>query len=123
MTASTKHIFVYAGSVTVSNLTYDRLTQTLECNTTGGPATNLIWSKDNVQIDLPSMGKYIFSQEVIDPLTAVYRNKLRIYDKGKLDSGTYECIAKNILSEDSFQIIISGILNCYIINTCTNNIN
>ncbi len=97
----------------MSNLTYDRLTQTLECNTLGGPATDLIWTKDNVQIDLPSMGKYIFSQEVIDPVTAVYRNKLRISDKAKVDSGTYKCIAKNMLSEDSFPITISGTRTIY----------
>ncbi len=99
--------------MTVSSLTYDRQTQTLECLTLGGPPTNLIWSKDNVQLNFFGSEKYSLSQIVIDPLTSLYNNKLKIFNKSKVDSGTYKCSVTNAISEDSVQYTISGNKNLY----------
>ena len=97
----------------MSSLTYDRQTQTLECLTLGGPPTNLIWSKDNVQLNFFGSEKYSLSQIVIDPLTSLYNNKLKIFNKSKVDSGTYKCSVTNAISEDSVQYTISGNKNLY----------
>ncbi len=107
----------------MSNLTYDRQSQTLECLTFGGPPTDFIWSKDNVQIDLLSSKKYIATQEVINLMTAMYTNKLIISDKSKADSGSYKCEVVNALNRDSAQLTISGndylhIVPCIIIVPC-----
>ena len=82
---------MYAGQVTIMSFKYNRTTQTITCTSTGGPATDVIWSKDNVNISMASNegGIYEHSQIILNTNSANYENRLRIVDKSSKAAGTY----------------------------------
>ena len=61
------------------------------CTSIGGPATDVLWSKDNINISMAANeGLYEYSQIVINTTSATYENRLRIVDKSSKTAGTYE---------------------------------
>ena len=54
------------GNVTNVSVQYDKTSQTITCTSTGGPATDVTWSKDNVNIRLTMGGLYEHSQIIIN---------------------------------------------------------
>ena len=68
---------------------YDRTSQTITCTSTGGPATDVTWSKDNVNIRLSMGDLYEHSQIIINTTSATYENMLRIVDKSSEVAGNY----------------------------------
>ena len=70
---------------------YGRTSQTITCTSTGGPATDVTWSKDNVNIRLTMGDLYEHSQIIINTTSATYENKLRIVDKSSEAAGDYTC--------------------------------
>ena len=70
---------------------YDRTSQTITCTSTGGPATDVTWSKDNINIRFTMGGIYEHSQIIINTTSATYENRLRIVDKSSEAAGTYTC--------------------------------
>ena len=66
------------------------------CTSTGGPATGVLWSKDNVNISMAANeGLYEHSQIIINTTSATYENRLRIVDKSSEAAGTYTCEVTN----------------------------
>ena len=79
------------GNVTNVSVQYDRTSQTITCTSTGGPATDVTWSKDNVTIRLTMGDFYEHSQIIINITSATYENRLRIVDKSSEAAGNYTC--------------------------------
>ena len=72
---------------------------TLTCISTGGPATNVIWTRDS--------GAVIGDKMTVlnDPVTAQYTHSLTV--TGRL-GGMYTCSVSNRLSADEKNITVEG---------------
>ena len=96
--AYTKHdalieIIFPVGIMRITSLNYDSATHTLMCTSTGGPATTVLWSKDNSsRIDDQH---YELSMLIIDKTTATYESRLRILNKSSKQTGNYTCTVSN----------------------------
>ena len=90
---------------------YDRTSQTITCTSTGGPATDVTWSKDNITIRLTMGGLYEHSQIIINTTSATYENRLRIVDKSSEAAGNYTCSITNPRGSMNENLYIQG--NCY----------
>ena len=100
---------VNPGRPSVSLVSYSHTSQTLNCTSSGGPATNVTWRKDNVIIPLTS-STYQQSQRVADEVTSTYHNLLSITSSNIEDHiGSFSCTVKNNRgnSENYFFDIIS----------------
>ena len=79
----------------MSLVSYSHTSQTLNCTSSGGPATNVTWRKDNVIIPLTS-STYQLSQRVADEATSTYHNLLSITSSNIEDhSGSFSCTVEN----------------------------
>ena len=87
---------------------YDRTSQTITCTSTGGPATDVTWSQDNVNIRLTMGGLYEHSQIIINTTTATYENRLRIVDKSSEAVGNYTCQVTNLRGSVNGSLYIQG---------------
>ena len=96
------------GNVTNVSVQYDRTSQTITCTSTGGPATDVTWSKDNVNIRL-SIGDHEHSQIIINTTSAIYENRLRIVDKSSEAAGNYTCSITNSRGSVNGSLYIQGI--------------
>ena len=82
----------YIRNVTGISVKYDRASQTITCTTSGGPATDVTWFKDNEKITMTSSGGlYEHSQIITNTTSATYENRLRIVGKSSKVAGTYTC--------------------------------
>ncbi len=88
---------------------YDRTSQTIICTSTGGPATAVTWSKDNINIRMVMEGLYEYSQIIINTTSATYENRLRIVDKSSEAAGTYTCTVTNPRGSTNGSLCIQGI--------------
>ena len=85
------------GCVTNVFIQYDKTSQTITCTSTGGPATDVTWYKDNVQIIIPNeRGTYNYSQIIVNTTSATYENRLRIIEKSSEVIGNYTCKVTNV---------------------------
>ena len=76
-------------------VSYSHTSQTLNCTSSGGPATNVTWRKDNVTIPLTS-SIYQQSQRVADEVTSTYHNLLSITSSNIEDHiGSFSCTVEN----------------------------
>ena len=96
------------GNVTNVSIEYNRTNQTITCTSTGGPATDVTWSKDNVNIRLSMGGLYEHSQIIIDTTSATYENRLRIVNKSSEVAGTYTCSITNSMGGMNESLHIQG---------------
>ena len=97
------------GNVTNISVQYDRTSQTITCTSTGGPATDVTWSKDNVNIRLTMGGRlYEHSQIIINTTSATYENRLRIVDKSSEAAGNYTCEVTNTRGGINGSLYIQG---------------
>ena len=97
------------GNVTGISVQYDRASQTIICTSTGGPATDVIWFKDNEKISIVSdEALHEFSQIIIDTINATYENRLRIIDKSSKLAGTYTCEVSNLRGSMNKSLYIQG---------------
>ena len=87
---------------------YDRTSQTITCTSTGGPATDVTWSKDNVNIGLSMGDLYEHSQIIINTTSATYENRLRIVDKSSEAAGNYICEVTNFRGGINGSLYIQG---------------
>ena len=89
---------------------YDRVSQTMTCTTSGGPATDVTWFKDNEKIIMTSSGGlYEHSQVITNKTSATYENRLRIVDKSSKVAGTYTCEVSNPSGSTNKTLCIQGI--------------
>ena len=100
--------YIYAGSPTVTNLTYDDKSKTLTCTSTGGPATTVTWRRDGVVITLNTT--YQQTTRVVNPVNGTYQTLLTIDPSvGWSDIvGTYSCTVENIRGESSETVVVPG---------------
>ena len=88
---------------------YNRASQTVTCTTSGGPATDVIWFKDNEKITVTSSGGlYEHSQVITNTTSATYENRLRIVDKSSKAAGTYTCEVTNPMGSTNGSLCIQG---------------
>ena len=88
---------------------YDRASQTITCTTSGGPATDVTWFKDNEKIIMTSSGGlYKHSQVITNKISATYENRLRIVDKSSKVAGTYTCEVSNLSGSTNETLCIQG---------------
>ena len=88
---------------------YNRASQTITCTTSGGPATDVTWLKDNEKITVTSSGGlYEHSQVITNITSATYENRLRIVDKSSKAAGTYTCEVTNPRGSTNGSVCIQG---------------
>ena len=75
---------------------------TLTCISTGGPATTVTWTRDNVNI-IGEQNETVLN----DPVTAEYTHTLNV-----TTAGDYICTVSNIAFSASATIQLEGILLC-----------
>ena len=96
------------GNVTNVSVQYDRTSQTITCTSTGGPATDVTWSKDNSNIGLTMGDLYEHSQIIINTTSATYENRLKIVDKSSEAAGNYTCSITNSRGSMNKSLYIQG---------------
>ena len=85
------------------------MTRTITCTSTGGPATDVIWSKDNTNISTASNKDFYEQSQVIkNTVSATYENRLRIVDKSSKAAGTYTCEVTNSRGSINQSLYIKG---------------
>ena len=89
----TIHSIHPAGNTSITSLIYETKTQTFVCTSTGGPATNVVWSKNNIIVD--DRWTYEHSKIIIDRTSATYESRLKIVDKSSKAAGNYTCMVSN----------------------------
>ena len=107
------------GNVTNVSVQYDRTSQTITCTSTGGPATHVTWSKNDVNITLNMVSNedlYEHSQIIINTTSATYENRLRIVDKSSEAAGNYTCQVTNPRGSMNGGLCIKG--NYYAKDSC-----
>ena len=98
---------LHTGNVTISELSYDKASESIICTSTGGPATTVTWTKDNVTLSIDGT-VYEHSQIITDTASATYENRLQFVTKREELSGTYECTIENSMSNDSSTLEVTG---------------
>ena len=98
--------FAAIGRPLIISFTYDRGTNTLLCLSTGGPATLLLWAKDDKVLSSDGVN-YEESQIVLDTGVATYSNKLTILQRNDV-YGLYECFVVNTKGIATRQVRVSG---------------
>ena len=97
------------GYVAIASIMYDKTTQTIVCTSTGGPATDVSWSKDNVKISTANArDQYEFSQVITSTTNAIYENRLIVIDKSSKTAGTYTCEVENHRGSRNESLYIQG---------------
>ena len=94
------------GRPSIISFTYDRGTNTLLCLSTGGPATLLLWFKDDKFLSSDGVN-YEESQIVLDTGVATYLNKLTILQRSDMYS-SYECFVVNPKGFAAEQVRVLG---------------
>ena len=97
------------GHIVNMSVKYDRITQMITCTSTGGPATEVSWFKDNEKITVTSSEDlYEYSQIITSTTSATYENRLRIADKSSKATGTYTCEVTNSRGSRNKSLYIQG---------------
>ena len=101
--------FVHAGSGSLNiTLTYNDLSRTLTCTSTGGPATTVTWRKDGIVIALNATHQQ--TKRLVDAVAGTYQTVLTIdssVDQSDI-LGTYNCTVKNDRGESSETVVVPG---------------
>ena len=98
----------YAGSPNVTNITFDDQSRTLTCTSTGGPATNVTWRRDEVVITLNDTHQQ--TKRIINNVTSTYQTVLTIDSSVSWSDivGTYNCTVENVRGESSETVTVPG---------------
>ena len=87
-------LLVNAGAPIVTELTFDRESRTLNCTSTGGPATTVTWTKDGAVITPNTTHQQ--TQTIVDTVEGIYQNTLTIAQSVTGDNyGLYSCMVEN----------------------------
>ena len=75
--------------------TFDRESRTLNCTSTGGPATTVTWTKDGAVITPSTTHQQ--TQMIVDTVEGIYQNTLTIAQSVTGDNlyGLYSCMVEN----------------------------
>ena len=102
------HLYIPAGSPTVTSLTFDNESRTLTCTSTGGPATTVTWRRDGVLITLNAT--YQQTKRLVGAVNGTSQTVLTIDPSvGWSDIvGTYSCTVENDRGESSETVVVPG---------------
>ena len=91
----TNSCVLHAGAPNVTELAFDRESRTLNCTSTGGPATTVTWTKDGAVITPSTTHQQ--TQMIVDAVEGSYQNTLTIAQSVTGDnlSGLYSCMVEN----------------------------
>ena len=78
----------------------------LNCISTGGPVTTVIWRKNNQQLSIDGVD-YQQTQIIVNSENAEYRNILYSNNAGNL-VGVFTCIVQNARGSDNMTISTNG---------------
>ena len=93
-------IIIYSGISISGDIVFDAEQFTLTCNSTGGPATTVTWTRDSTTITKGN------ETVLDDPVTAQYTHTLN----NVRTAGTYKCtVANNKPSSTSHTITLQGV--------------
>ena len=89
------------------SLRYDRSKQSIMCTSTGGPATDVRWTKDNIRVK--ATGElYEESQTITNTTDGTYENRLTIVNKSSTTSGYYTCEISNTRGSRNMSLYVEG---------------
>ena len=99
-------VFAATGVPNISSpIEYNFTSSTLTCISTGGPATTVTWSRDNVPI---SESQSTTQQQLTAISTATYHNLLTITSSNIRDySGSFSCNVSNIKGGDTESVTLN----------------
>ena len=98
------YVIFSSGGITNVELTYDSLTLTLNCTATGGPVTDITWSRNGESLSVDGT-TYEQTQTVLDTTNAIYENTLTLASE---IAGVYSCQVNNSISSQTKSIAIAG---------------
>ena len=84
----------------VTDIRYERSSQTVICTSTGGPATTVTWRRSNATLTVDQV-TYQQSQVITNTSTATYENRLRLVKESPETYGVYTCTVSNLRGSDS----------------------
>ena len=99
-------VYPYAGSPSVTSLTYNDQSRTLTCTSTGGPATTVTWRRDGVVITLNATHQQ--TKGLVDSVSGTYQTVLTIDPSVGWIVGTYSCTVENDRGESSETVVVPG---------------
>lgn len=80
------------GNLFISSFNFSSITQELICISTGGPATTIIWRKNNETIN----NQYRQTQKILDTDNSIYENILFLGEEEPIAIiGHYSCVVSN----------------------------
>ncbi len=79
---------------------------TLNCITTGSPATTVTWTKDGTV--LAASSSYRMSQSLLNGVTATYYNYLEVLSGPYSVVGSYSCEVSNTIGRDRQNMTYNG---------------
>ena len=82
--------YLCAGRPNITEFKFDRESRTLTCTSTGGPATNVTWTKDGAVITPSTTHQQ--TQMIVDTVRSIYQNKLSVAEHL---NGLYSCTVEN----------------------------
>ena len=89
---------------------YDSDTNTVNCTSSGGPATHVYWSRNGIQINTAGIqSTYKLNKRISFTENAAYKNVLHIpEDSIENYNATYKCLVSNSRGNDSSQTTLEG---------------
>ena len=93
--------------MSISNIVYEKTSQSIICTSTGGPATSVSWSRNNTPLVVDGT-IYQQLQVVMDTSTATYENRLSIVSKSASLSGVYMCSVGNSRGDTTSSLELTG---------------
>ena len=100
------HYCITVGAPSITSFTFSRSSISLNCMSTGGPVTRVIWRLNNQPLMIDGT-RYQQIQIIIDTENATYRNMLQSDDNRNL-VGVFTCIVQNARGSDSMTISTNG---------------
>ena len=92
---------MYVGAPNITELTFEKVSRTLTCTSTGGPATTVTWRKDRTVISLN--GTFQQTKRVLDATRAIYQNILTIAQSVAEHTvyGLYSCMVETPIGQSN----------------------
>ncbi len=108
--SSSSHSTVLASIVDLARSSEIRRVFTLECTSTGSPATEVTWMKDGIALS-SSSSVYQVNQVLVDRRAATYKSILTVQTGPYGITGNYQCNVSNLIGSASENITVQG--GCY----------
>ena len=89
-------IQIIVGNLSIVSFVYSNMSMSLNCISSGGPATNVSWMRNGEPLALNSSVPYEESQILVDSVNATYHNILYFRNlAGNLNGKFFTCMVSN----------------------------